>query len=96
LDYYNKDQYRFEFKSIGARNNALKILERNGFDYDLVEDMFSYVVQLPKSAKYAQILKNSMAFKETANERIFLMKDLAAVEEAVDLGAKIREEETIF
>jgi hypothetical protein len=38
LDYYNQDQYRFEFKSIGARNNALKLLEQNGFDYDLVED----------------------------------------------------------
>ncbi len=57
LDYYNKNQYRFEFKSIGARNNALKILERNGFDYDLVEDLKGYVVDLPKSAKYAQILK---------------------------------------
>ena len=38
---------------------------------------------------YAQILKNSVAFKEAANERIFLMKDLAAVEVAVGLGAKI-------
>jgi len=96
LDYYNRDQYRFEFKSIGARNNALKILERNGFDYDLVESLLGYMVDLPKSAKYAQILKNSVAFKETANERIFLMKDLAAVEEAVGLGARIREAETIF
>ena len=96
LDYYNKDQYRFEFKSIGARNNALKILERNGFDYDLVESLLGYVVDLPKSAKYAQILKNSVAFKETTNERIFLMKDLAAVEEAVGLGARIREAETTF
>jgi len=92
LDYYNKDQYRVEFKSIGARNNALKLLERNGFDYDLVESLLGYVVQLPKSAKYAQVLKNSVAFKETANERLFLMKDLAAVEEAVGLGAKIVEE----
>jgi hypothetical protein len=25
LDYYNKDLYRFEFKSICARNNGLKI-----------------------------------------------------------------------
>jgi hypothetical protein len=91
LDYYNKDLYRFEFKSTGARNNALKLLERNGFDYDLVEDLKGYMVLLPKSAKYAQILKNSVAFKETANERIFLMKDLAAVEEAVGLGAKIFE-----
>jgi hypothetical protein len=96
LDYYNKDLYRFEFKSIGARNNALKLLERNGFDYDLVEDLKGYVVQLPKHAKYAQILKNSVAFKETANERIFLMKDLAAVEEAVGLGAKIVEAEVAF
>ncbi len=55
-----------------------------------------YVVQLPKSAKYAHVLKNSVAFKETANERIFLMKDLAAVEEAVGLGAKIVEAEVAF
>ena len=96
LDYYRKDLFRFEFKSIGARNNALKFLVRNGFDYDLVEDLKGYVVQLPKSAKYAQVLKNSVAFKETANERIFLMKDLAAVEEAVGLGAKIYEGEVSF
>jgi hypothetical protein len=50
----------------------------------------------PKHAKYAQVLKNSVAFKETANERLFLMKDLAAVEEAVGLGAKIYEGENPF
>jgi hypothetical protein len=60
-----------------------------------VEDLKGYVVQLPKNAKYAQILKNSVAFKETANERIFLMKDRAAVEEAVGLGAKIVEGDVI-
>jgi len=96
LDCYNKDQYRFEFKSIGARNNALKLLERNNFDYDLVENFHGYVVQIPKSAKYAQILKNSVAFKETINERLFLMKDLTAVEEAVGLGAKIVEGKVTF
>jgi hypothetical protein len=37
-------------------SNALKLLERNDFDYDLVEDLTGYVVQLPKSSKYAQIL----------------------------------------
>jgi hypothetical protein len=96
LDYYNKDQYRFEFKSIGARNNALKILERNGFDYDLVEDLQGYLVKLPKFAKYAPILKNSVATKETASERIFLMIDLVAVEEAVGLGAEKMEGEVTF
>ena len=96
LNHYNKDLYRFEFKSTGARNNALKLLERNGFDYDLVENMQGYVVKLPKFAKYAQILKNSVASKETATDRLFLMKDLAAVEEAVGLGAKIVEGEVTF
>ena len=75
---------------------AIQLLEKNGFDYDLVEDLKGYVVQLPKHAKYAQILKNSVAFKETANERLFLMKDLAAVEEAMGLGAKIYEGEISF
>jgi hypothetical protein len=42
------------------------------------------------------ILKNSVAFKETANERLFLMKDLAAVEEAVGLSAKIHEGDISF
>ena len=89
LDYYNKDLYRFEFKFHAARNNGLKILERNGFDYELVEDLKGYVVSLPKSAWYAQILKNSVAQSETLDERIFLMKDTASVDEAIGLGAKI-------
>jgi hypothetical protein len=96
LGYYNQDNYRVEFKTIADRNNALKVLERNGFDYDLVEDLQGYAVRLPKFAKYAQILKNSVASKETANERIFLMKDLAAVEEAVGVGAEKMEEEVAF
>ncbi len=96
LDHYNKNQYRFEFKSVGARNNALKLLERNGFDYDLVEDLKDYMVKLPKKAQYAEILKNSVATKEIANERIFLMKDSAAVEEATSLGAQIYEGDMKF
>lgn len=31
-DHYNRETYRFEFKSVGERNQALKLLERNGFD----------------------------------------------------------------
>jgi hypothetical protein len=96
LGYYNQDSYRFEFKTIADRNNALKILERKGFDYDLVEDLRGYVVKLPKFAKYAQILKNSVATRETSTERIFLMKDLAAVEEAVGLGAEKVEGDVAF
>ena len=96
LGYYNQDSYRFEFKTLADRNNALKILERNGFDYDLVEDLRGYVVKLPRFVKYAPILKNSVAHKETATERMFLMKDLAAVEEAVSLGAEKMDGDVAF
>ena len=41
--------------------------------------------------KYAQVPKNFGAFKEAANERPFLMNDLAAIEDAICLGAKICE-----
>ena len=86
---YNKDKFRFEFKTFGARNKALKTLEKAGFDYELVEDLRPYVVKLSRYSKYSAILKNSIAYMETADWRIFLMKDLAAVEEAVKMGAEM-------
>ncbi len=90
-EHYNEDMYRFEFKTFGARNNALKILERKGYDYALIENLRPFVVKLERFSKYASILKNSVAYMETTNSRIFLMKDLAAVEESIRLGAKAYE-----
>jgi hypothetical protein len=84
---YNEDKFRFEFKTFGERNNALKILDRAGFDYELVEDLRPFVVKLSRYSKYAPLLKNSIAHMETADWRIFLMKDQAAVEEAMRMGA---------
>ena len=37
-DHYNKNLYRFEFKTIGERNKAIKLLELRGFDVELVEE----------------------------------------------------------
>ena len=85
---YNEDKFRFEFKTFGARNQALKILERAGFDYELVEDLNFFVVKISRYSKYAPLLKNSITFMETADWRIFLMKDSVAVEEALRLGAE--------
>jgi len=62
LNYYNEGSYRFEFKPTASRNQALKLLERNGFDYDLAENLKGYVVKLPKNAKYAQIYEGNMKF----------------------------------
>jgi len=49
------------------------------------------VVELSKFAKYAQILKNSVASKDTSSERVFLMKDRAAMEKAMELGLQVVE-----
>ncbi len=88
-EFYKADKFRFELKSFSQRNNALKILDKSGFDYELVEDLRPYVVKLSRYVKYAPVLKNSIAFMETPGSRIFLMKDLASVEEAERLGAKL-------
>jgi hypothetical protein len=90
-DHHNRETYRFEFKSVGERNQALKLLERNGFDAYPVEDLTGYVVKLDKFRKYGPVLRNSVAYTETQKERIFLMKDLAAVEEAIEFGDEIYE-----
>lgn len=90
-DHYNKDSYRFEYKTIGERNKALKLLEMRGYDVDLVEDLKGYVVKTSRYAKYASILKNSVTHMKTPDWRIFLMKDQAAVEEALRQGAVMYE-----
>ncbi len=95
-DYYNRGQYRFEFKTATERDEAFVLLENNGFDIDLVEDPSKYVVKLDKSSRYAPVLKNSVEYTETSNERIFLMKDMVSVEEALNFGAEVYEGAAIF
>lgn len=69
-------------------NNVFKLLERNGFDPYPIEDLVGYLVKLGKFSKYAPVLKNSVDHTETPTERIFLIKDPAAVEEAKEFGAE--------
>ncbi len=95
-EYYDKNGYRFVFKTLGERNKALKILERRGFEMVMVENARGYVVKLSRYSRYAPLLKNSVAHIETPEWRIFLMKDLAAVEEALRLGAKLVEVDVKF
>jgi hypothetical protein len=95
-DNYDKVNYRFEFKTLGERNRALRILDLRGYDVELVEELKGYVVKMNRYSKYAPVLKNSVAHIETPNRRIFLMKDLAAVEDAVRQGAELYEGMTSF
>jgi hypothetical protein len=88
-DHYSRENYRFEFLTEYERDEAFKKLKDRGFDFHVVEDLAGYVVCLDKSSKYAPVLKNSIEYVETQNERVFLMKDLVSVEEALEFGAEI-------
>ncbi len=95
-DYYDKDGYRFVLRTPGERNLVQKLLERRGFAVVLVEDSRGYVVKLSRQSRYSGVLKNSLAQIETQEWRIFLMKDQAAVREALRQGAKLVEVDVQF
>jgi len=95
-EYYDRNAYRFVLKTLGERNRAMKILERRGFEVGLVESSRGYTVKLSRYSRYAFLLKNSVAHFETPEWRIFLMKDLAAVEEALRQGASLVEVDVRF
>ena len=88
IEYYNRDKYRFELGTVGERNKIMKYLEKKGFEPVLIEDPSTYTVKIDRSKKYAAILKNSIDYDEKGKDRIFVMKDMVSVEEAVEKGAK--------
>ena len=87
-EYYNKSRYRFECRTDGERDKIIKYLWEVGFDTILVEDIKDYIVKIDRTNKYATILKNSIEQSEIGSDRIFLMKDMLSVEQAVEEGAE--------
>ena len=55
-------------------------------------------MKIDRIKKYAPILKNSIEQIETGNIRLFIMKDKAAVEQAIEHGAErhIDENQALF
>lgn len=87
-EYYNREKYRFELKNVDERNKVMKYLEEKGFGTVTIEDTSEYTVKIDRFKKYAPILKNSIDSTEGEKERVFVMKDLASVEEAIAKGAE--------
>ena len=87
-EYYNREKYRFELKNVDERNKVMKYLEEKGFETVTIEDTSEYTVKIDRFKKYAPILKNSIDSTEGEKERVFVMKDLASVEEAIAKGAE--------
>ena len=91
-DYYHRESYRFELENVAERNKVITYLEEKGFEPVPIEDTAEYTVKVDRFKKYAPILKNSIHSEERGKERVFVMKDLAAVEEAIGKGAeKVKE-----
>ena len=89
VDYYNPETYQFEMKNEEAKNRVIEYLQmKAGFDIQIIEDPSDFMVKIGKDKKYGAILRNSIDYSETKDTRIFVMKDMAAVEEAVSLGAE--------
>jgi len=86
--YYNEKKYRFECGTASERNKIIKYLWKMGFDATLIEDLSEYIVKIDRTKRYAPILKNSIEQTESGNNRIFLMKDIASVEQAIEYGAE--------
>jgi hypothetical protein len=91
--YYNEKNYRFECGTMGERNKIMKLLWSKGFDPFPVDDLQSYLVKIDRFKKYGIILKNSIENTEIGSNRIFVMKDMFSVEQALEDGAeKVTEE----
>lgn len=89
VDYYNPETYQFVMKNEEAKNKVIEYLQmKAGFDIQIIEDPSNFMVKIGKDKKYGAILRNSIDYRESKDTRIFVMKDMAAVEEAVSLGAE--------
>jgi hypothetical protein len=88
--YYEKMRYRFKMATAGERNKVMKLLDKKGFDPTIIEDPAPFTVEIEKGKKYRQILKNSIEFYSVRDKIVFVMKDMAWVELAIEMGATMR------
>jgi hypothetical protein len=88
--YYEKASYRFKMASAGARNKVMKLLDRKGFDPNIIEDAAPYTVEIGKYQNYGELLKNSIESYPLRDNIVLIMKDLAWVEQAVAMGATLK------
>ncbi len=85
--FYEKQRYRFKMAIAGERNKVMKLLDMKGYDPTLIEDPAPYTVEISKNQKYSELLKNSVESYPLRDKIVFIMKDMAWVEQAVAMGA---------
>ncbi len=85
--FYEKSRYRFKMPTSGERNKVMKLLDRKGYDPTIIEDSAPYTVEIGKSQKYGELLKNSVESYPLRDKIVLIMKDLVWVEQALAMGA---------
>ncbi len=65
----------------------MKLLEKKGYDPVLIEDPAPFTVEISKNQKYGEFLKNSVENYPLRDKMVFVMKDMAWVEQAVETRA---------
>ena len=88
--YYEKARYRFRMATAGERNKIMKILDKRGYDPNLIEDPAPFTVEISRHQKYGELLKNSLESYPLRDKIVLVMKDLACVEQATAMGAVVR------
>ena len=85
--YYEKANYRFKMTTAGARNKVMKLLDRKGFDPNIIENAAPFTVEIGKYQNYGELLKNSIESYPLRDKVVLVMKDTACVEQALVMGA---------
>ncbi len=85
--FYEKSRYRFKMATVGERNKVMKLLDMKGYDPTIIDDSAPYTVEIGKYQKYGELLKNSIENYPLRDKMVFVMKDMAWVEQALAMGA---------
>ncbi len=85
--FYEKQKYRFKTPTAGERNKVMKILDKKGYDPNLIEDAGPYTIEISRYQKYGELLKNSVENYPVRDKMVLVMKDRAWVEQALAAGA---------
>ncbi len=90
--FYERAKYRFRMATAGERNKLMNLLDKKGYDPDLVEDPAPFTIDISKYQKYGELLKNSVESYPLRDKIVLVMKDMAWVEQAVVMGAIVKGE----
>lgn len=75
----------------GERNKVMKILDKKGYDPNLIEDPAPFTVEMSKHQNYGELLRNSVENYPLLDKIVLVLKDMAWVEQAVVRGRETDE-----